>query len=192
MNHVLEQVLAPIGVEEFYAAYWEKQPLHVARSSANHFSKILSCSHIETLLSTQDLFFPDVQLTQSGKSISVQEYAEDSNRIIPLRFIQRHTAGATMVISQAHRLFGNLSDLCRNIQSALQLRCQSNVYLSPPGSQGFNPHYDTHEVFVLQVNGKKKFSFYSSGLSFHSVTKSMILKHIPKVKKRNCSHPIGI
>jgi ribosomal protein L16 Arg81 hydroxylase len=164
MSYTLDQVLGPVAVEDFYAAYWEKQPLHIARPGADHFSALLTCSHIETALSTQELLFPDVQLTQTGKSIPPQDYTDDRNRIIPLRFVQHYSTGATMVISQAHRLFGSLSSLCRNIQSELQLRCQGNVYLSPPGSQGFKPHYDTHEVFVLQVNGKKTFRFYSSGV----------------------------
>ncbi len=31
---------------------------------------------------------------------------------------------------------------------------QINAYLTPPGSQGFATHYDTHDVFVLQVDGR--------------------------------------
>ena len=30
-----------------------------------------------------------------------------------------------------------------------------NAYVTPPSSQGFAPHYDTHDVFVLQISGEK-------------------------------------
>jgi hypothetical protein len=33
---------------------------------------------------------------------------------------------------------------------------QANAYLTPPGRQGFGTHYDTHDVFVLQVAGGKR------------------------------------
>ncbi len=31
-----------------------------------------------------------------------------------------------------------------------------NAYVTPPQSQGFSPHYDVHDVFVLQVAGEKR------------------------------------
>jgi len=31
-----------------------------------------------------------------------------------------------------------------------------NAYITPAQSQGFAPHYDTHDVFVLQISGSKR------------------------------------
>jgi hypothetical protein len=39
----------------------------------------------------------------------------------------------------------------------------TNLYLTPPGAQGFDPHYDTHEVFVLQIEGIKHWRLYGPG-----------------------------
>lgn len=36
----------------------------------------------------------------------------------------------------------------------------ANIYLTPPGSQGFAPHYDDIEAFVLQIEGTKEWSLY--------------------------------
>lgn len=36
----------------------------------------------------------------------------------------------------------------------------SNVYLTPAGTQGFAPHYDDIEAFVLQLEGKKRWRVY--------------------------------
>ncbi len=33
-------------------------------------------------------------------------------------------------------------------------------YLTPPGSQGFAPHYDDIEAFVMQLEGKKLWKIY--------------------------------
>jgi lysine-specific demethylase/histidyl-hydroxylase NO66 len=33
---------------------------------------------------------------------------------------------------------------------------QANAYLTPAGNRGFDAHYDTHDVFVLQVTGRKR------------------------------------
>ncbi|XP_023227777.1 ribosomal oxygenase 1-like [Centruroides sculpturatus] len=37
----------------------------------------------------------------------------------------------------------------------------ANVYLTPPGSQGFAPHYDDIEAFILQLEGKKEWKLYN-------------------------------
>lgn len=36
----------------------------------------------------------------------------------------------------------------------------ANIYLTPPGSQGFAPHYDDIEAFVLQIEGQKRWRVY--------------------------------
>lgn len=37
----------------------------------------------------------------------------------------------------------------------------ANIYLTPPNSQGFAPHYDDIEAFVLQIEGKKEWTLYA-------------------------------
>ena len=41
-------------------------------------------------------------------------------------------------------------------------RVQTNIYLTPPDAQGFAAHWDTHDVFVLQVGGSKRWSVYDT------------------------------
>jgi len=36
----------------------------------------------------------------------------------------------------------------------------ANSYLTPPNSQGFAPHYDDIEAFILQLEGKKRWKLY--------------------------------
>lgn len=36
----------------------------------------------------------------------------------------------------------------------------ANIYLTPPGTQGFAPHFDDVEVFILQLEGKKRWRLY--------------------------------
>ncbi len=46
-------------------------------------------------------------------------------------------------------------DFTRDLSLAVRQPLQVNAYLTPPDSQGFATHYDTHDVFVLQVDGRK-------------------------------------
>ncbi len=39
---------------------------------------------------------------------------------------------------------------------------QTNVYMTPPGAQGFKVHYDTQDVFIVQAAGSKDWTLYES------------------------------
>ncbi len=163
MNTHTPSFLEPIDLETFFSVYWEKQPLHIQRASSST-PPLIALSDIETVLSSQLVYFPGIQLTQSGKTIDVSSYTDDQNTILPLRLFEQHAQGATIVLSQAQKLFKALHGVCRDVTRSLQMRSQANVYLSPPGNQGFNAHYDTHDVFILQVSGAKTFNFYPSSV----------------------------
>jgi hypothetical protein len=55
-----------------------------------------------------------------------------------------------------------LQDLCQSIATELSAGVQVNVYLTPPGERALDTHYDTHDVFVLQTHGTKRWRIYDS------------------------------
>ncbi len=158
------ELLSPLTGDDFFSHHHEKTPLHISRSDNTHFAGLLSIEKIDQLLSSGEHYFPGIQLTQSSQPVSPLEYAQSNDKINIRRLIQRHHAGATIVISQADKHLSELAGFTRRMQGDFQLLCQTNVYLSPPGKQGFNPHYDSHDVFILQVSGSKTFNFYSGGI----------------------------
>jgi len=159
-------VLDPVTAAEFFDNYWETQPLHIARDSTNPFEHLISIGEIEDLLSTNELFYPSVQLSHAGQIIPAAEYTDERNKIVSGRVVERYHRGSTIVLTHLHKLHKELMSLCRDMQRRFMMRCQTNVYLSPTGNQGFNPHFDTHDVFILQVSGSKTFNFYSDGSQF--------------------------
>ena len=50
--------------------------------------------------------------------------------------------------------------LCATLQEFLGSFVGTNMYLTPPGTQGFAPHYDDVEVFIMQLEGKKRWRLY--------------------------------
>ena len=54
-----------------------------------------------------------------------------------------------------HERLPSLAALCRAVERTFSSHFQTNIYLSPRNAQGFKTHYDSHDVFVLQVSGSK-------------------------------------
>jgi hypothetical protein len=57
-----------------------------------------------------------------------------------------------------------LRELCWALTREFSAGAQVNVYLTPPNSQGFSAHYDTHDVFVVQVYGHKRWQVFEQSI----------------------------
>jgi hypothetical protein len=68
--------------------------------------------------------------------------------------------GATLVLQALHRTWPPLVEFGSALAGELGHPVQINAYVTPPQNQGFAPHYDVHDVFVLQVAGRKQWRIH--------------------------------
>jgi hypothetical protein len=66
--------------------------------------------------------------------------------------------GKTLIISGIDRQLPSVNALARGLEGELKCRIWCNLYLTPARGHGFETHYDPHDVFVLQLNGSKRWS----------------------------------
>jgi ribosomal protein L16 Arg81 hydroxylase len=69
--------------------------------------------------------------------------------------------GSTVVLQGLHRLWPPLIEFADQLAADLGHPTQVNAYVTPPSSRGFSPHYDVHDVFVLQVAGEKHWRIHA-------------------------------
>ncbi|MCP2310646.1 cupin domain-containing protein [Kitasatospora paracochleata] len=85
----------------------------------------------------------------------------DVNRLEAL--YERYRSGSTVVLNSLERRWEPLRLLTSAMSAEVNARFQVNVYLTPPGqARGFNPHYDTHDVIILQAHGTKRWRLYGA------------------------------
>ena len=68
--------------------------------------------------------------------------------------------GATLIIQEAHTLFPRVESGALALSQMFDSEVQANIYITPPHSQGFAPHWDNHDVIVHQVHGNKQWKVY--------------------------------
>ena len=68
--------------------------------------------------------------------------------------------GSTLVLQGLHRTWPPLVGFGARLADELGHPIQINAYITPPQNQGFAPHYDVHDVFVLQVSGRKHWTIH--------------------------------
>jgi bifunctional lysine-specific demethylase and histidyl-hydroxylase NO66 len=76
--------------------------------------------------------------------------------IQPNRVLELHAAGASMVLQGLQFSEPHLGRTANNLALDLGHAVQVNAYLSPAAAKGLELHFDYHDVFVLQLDGAKR------------------------------------
>jgi ribosomal protein L16 Arg81 hydroxylase len=166
----LSRTISPVAVRKFFDAYWEKQPLILAREEPDYYADLLSLRDVDHVITATDLRYPAVRLVKNGAPIPLQRYTRDLNWGDSVfqgianvdNLLHEYEQGATIVLQGLHRSWRPLSLFCRNLEKLFNHPVQTNIYLTPKNAQGFAPHYDTHDVLVLQVAGTKHWRVYGA------------------------------
>ena len=111
---------------------------------------------------------PGFRLVKAGEKPEASSYSKDvSWRPEPFtgmadvpRVLDEVARGATVVLQGLHMTWHPLAVYSRELEARLGHPVQTNAYLTPRRSQGLPVHHDTHDVFVLQVAGTKRWLVY--------------------------------
>jgi lysine-specific demethylase/histidyl-hydroxylase NO66 len=168
----LARAIEPVDADTFAGEYWETKPLHVPRSEPGRFDDLLSAEDAERLVTEPGLRHPAFRLVKAGARLDAGEYTSDVGwRPVPFtgtadvgRVVAEFEAGATVVLQGLHLNRRALAEYCRALEAWLGHPVQANAYLTPRHSQGLPVHHDTHDVFVLQVSGRKRWLVYEPAL----------------------------
>jgi hypothetical protein len=137
---------------------------HVPGPGTDHHAALLSVADLDAFLATDAARAPRVSMADSRREGSAavprHEYLRDDDRVDLPGLFGAFDAGATLVVSQFHEMHPPLMRFCRGLEQIFLHAVQANIYLTPPGAQGFRVHYDTHDVLVLQVTGEKRWRLF--------------------------------
>lgn len=160
----LAGLIAPLGEREFFDRYWERDWLVQRGPDSGRFSGLVTLEDIDRVITTQSPHHPEISLVSGGEGIDLASYAYETGLIDPVRLFQHFQDGATIILQQQHLRLPALADLCRRMERRFSARFQTNLYLTPANAQGFRAHYDSHDVFVLQILGSKDWKIYGTPL----------------------------
>ncbi|TIX51389.1 cupin domain-containing protein [Alteraurantiacibacter aquimixticola] len=163
----LASLIAPLSAEEFFARYYEKDWFCTPQPVAE-VGDLLSIDRIDEILSDSELPPTSLTMAKSGASLPLSEYTHANGVIDRGAVLDNFRDGATIVLPQLHYADGKLYAFCLALEREFGARIQTNIYLTPSNAHGFGVHYDGHDVFVLQVSGRKKWEIYGQrdGLPF--------------------------
>ncbi|MBC7932679.1 MAG: cupin [Rubrivivax sp.] len=186
----LAEILEPYAPEEFLASFWGVNFLH-ARGAAGRFARLMPWETLNEILRRQRLDFPRLRLVQDGKPLPVSEYLRhvaagrrraSIPRLKTSELTKHLREGATLVLDAVDELHEPLEQLAAGLELFFREHVQINLYAGWQTSRGFDLHWDDHDVFILQVTGRKRWSVYGQTRPFPlvaDVEKALKPEHEP-------------
>lgn len=164
----LAEILAPIAPGEFFNSHWGVNVLHV-RGASGRFRHLMPWSRLSEILRRHRLGFPRLRLVRDGKPLPVASYLRHVSgsrqkitipRIKSSELTRQLREGATLVLDAVDELSEPVEELAVKLELLFREHVQVNMYAGWQTSRGFDLHWDDHDVFILQVAGRKRWSVY--------------------------------
>ena len=153
--------------QTFLTKVWASR-VHLHRADPDELVGLLSLRDADQLLTSSAIRTPSIRLAKDGSVLPESAYTRtatlagkpltglvDARKVLAL-----FDDGATVVFQGVHRYWPPLTALVAELELELGHPCQVNAYLTPPGSQGFAVHSDSHDVFVFQTAGAKQWEVH--------------------------------
>ncbi|XP_071515626.1 bifunctional lysine-specific demethylase and histidyl-hydroxylase NO66-like isoform X1 [Panulirus ornatus] len=152
-------MINPHTEEEFYRNHWEKGPLFVKRDNAEYYKGLFSTAALDRILREHVVLYT--------KNIDITSYI-DGKRETHNPVGQAHAPvvwdyynnDCSLRMLNPQTFHRPVWKLLSRLQEYFNSFCGANVYLTPPDTQGFAPHWDDIEAFILQLEGKKRWRVY--------------------------------
>jgi ribosomal protein L16 Arg81 hydroxylase len=114
---------------------------------------------IDRVITTLDLRYPTVTLKNADREITADDYTLREGSLDVARMYQLFAEGSTITLAFLDTVVPALASFCRSLESEFSFPFQTNAYLTAKGAKH---HYDTHDVFVLQVANSKQWTIYGT------------------------------
>ena len=150
-------IVAPLERTRFLADFWTKKAVHL-RKTGRTFDRVFNMEALDAVVNAHDLAFPKVKVSQNDRPAPPESFTSEAGgqRLVDAgRLMRLFEAGASFGITGADANWPPLRAVVECVFDTLLESVHTNVYCSPPGTQGFQCHFDLHEVFVLQIAGEK-------------------------------------
>lgn len=158
-------LLAPVPPAAFWSRYFERRPLLVRGRGALYLEGWLAKAEIDGWLrrpqGLQWRLNVDAVRFDEGRGEKVVYNGEPGTKA-PAEEVWRlfEEEGCSLRVLHPQRWSDRLQTLLSALERHMNCAVGCNAYLTPAGAQGFAPHWDDIDAFVLQLEGTKRWHVY--------------------------------
>ncbi|XP_015224469.1 PREDICTED: bifunctional lysine-specific demethylase and histidyl-hydroxylase NO66-like [Cyprinodon variegatus] len=157
---LFQWLIRPVPAKAFFSETWEKKPVFVPRKNPDYYKGLFSTAEFDRILREENVQYGvnlDITSYVNGK----RETHNPPGRALPFTVWDFYESGCSVRLLNPQAFCSTVWNVLSILQEQFGSMAGANVYLTPPGTQGFAPHYDDIEAFVVQLEGKKHWRVYN-------------------------------
>ncbi|XP_053192943.1 ribosomal oxygenase 1 [Scomber japonicus] len=159
-SQLFQWIISPIPAKAFFRDTWEKKPILVQRKNPDYYKGLFSTAEFDRILRQEDVQY-GVNLDVTSYTNGKRETHNPPGRALPFTVWDFYESGCSLRLLNPQAFSSTVWNVLSTLQEQFGSMAGANVYLTPPGTQGFAPHYDDIEAFVVQLEGKKHWRVYN-------------------------------
>lgn len=170
------ELIAPLEPARFLAEHYGRQPLHIpardpAEGGVDKAGRTVTWAQVNEILAMTSIWSDSsLELALQGRSLPPQSYCYEGIDREGRRSLKPDTQrvqeliarGATLVLNYIDTLLPGVRPTSAAIASAVGAPVSVSLFASWHKVQGYNVHFDTQNVFALQVVGRKTWKVYAN------------------------------
>jgi|GEM_PF-3145081 len=160
----LDDLIHPLSTSEFLGRYWSKEFLFL-RGGVRNPERLFSWDKLNAVLTTQRLTYPRVRIMSGGEPLRQELFTirrqtmRNANHVeqLDLAMVNFHLSkGANLIVNGLDEMDLVLRNGCQALGQAFQNHASVNAYAAFGATRGFARHWDDHETFIVQIDGRKR------------------------------------
>ncbi|MDH3378767.1 MAG: cupin domain-containing protein, partial [Gammaproteobacteria bacterium] len=146
----LANIIKPLCIEDFLMEYAGNNAVFIP-GETNKFENLYEWGDVNHIVNNSRPSFESVRLVYEKQTLPNQELANIGG------WLER---GATLVINHTQHIDPINEQFAEALANDVNASVNINCYVSFPTKQGFDCHYDTHDVFVINTAGIKSWKVF--------------------------------
>jgi ribosomal protein L16 Arg81 hydroxylase len=162
---MLQQLIDPVSLATFWSEYWEKRPLYVGRPWPEWCSQMPTIDDLDAIISQ----------TCAPEGLSKEHLTRTDEHGVDYYPVERGTDGRpdmsalylaygkgwTIVVHNLQKRCTPVARLAASVASEIGHNIHVNLYCTPSDSRGLRAHADSHDVIMLQLEGRKSWRVFA-------------------------------
>jgi hypothetical protein len=151
-----------MGIRAFDEEVRERRAARFAAAiDPERLGELFSLARLESLLASDAIPIGYVDLYDDGQLRKLADVQRKSGRSGLAVAADSFRRGSTVRVRDVDAFDPRLNRFAGEVRRLFAARAQVNVYLTPPARDGFPPHFDITDVFVVQCLGRKEWSLFA-------------------------------
>lgn len=152
----LQHLVSPVPVDEFIYDYWGKKAIYIP-GGVDKFPGLFGWGDVDKGLNYNRMNYDGFRMVYEKQNLPHEEFANLEKWLFK---------GATLVLNHVNQVSENVRKFENVLEHDLNTRININSYVSCPSKQGFDIHFDRHDVFIIQTEGKKEWKVFEQTAPF--------------------------